>query len=70
MGYVSLLMAIKGYFAHVYCDGLSQATKVDIQDIERVYELFVDVDRSREYLAASSSHEFISNEASMDVEKS
>lgn len=47
-----------------------QATKVDTQDIERVYELFVDVDRSREYLTASSSHEFISNDASMDVDKS
>lgn len=46
-----------------------QATKVDTQDIERVYELFVDVERSREYLAASSSHEYISSDGAMEVEK-
>jgi RuvB-like protein 2 len=45
------------------------ATKVDTQDIERVYELFVDVERSREYLAASSSHEYISSDVAMEVEK-
>jgi DNA helicase TIP49 (TBP-interacting protein) len=47
----------------------TQATKVDTQDIERVYELFVDVERSREYLASSSSHEYISSEVAMEVEK-
>jgi len=47
----------------------TQVTKVDTQDIERVFELFVDVDRSREYLSSSLSHEYIS-ESAMDVDKS
>ncbi len=38
-----------------------QAPKVDVDDVQRVYELFVDVDRSREYL--ESSGEYISDVA-------
>jgi len=55
----SLRYAIHMITAAALVAAKRKAPKVDVEDVQHVYELFVDVQRSREFLQSSQQHEFL-----------